>query len=47
MEVTEEDKSPCGAFRKSVNYNTILFQLDRCWGIRGKLREEIKFKYDI
>ena len=46
-----EGKFPCAVYRKNVSRNSILYQFykcqvyKRCSGIRGKLKEDSKFKY--
>ena len=48
--LTIEGKYPCATCRKSVSNKFILCQFCRCWvhetcsGIRGKLKEDSKFK---
>ena len=48
--VIMEGKFPCAVCRKGVVINSILCQFCRCWvhkgcsGIRGKLKEDSKFK---
>ena len=45
-----EGKFPCATCRKRVGINSVLCQFSRCWvhercsGIRGKLKEDGKFK---
>ena len=48
--VTIEDKLPYAVCRKGADSNSLLCQFSRCWvhkrcrGIRGKLKEDGKFK---
>ena len=48
--VTIEDKLLCVVCRKGESINSILWQFCRCWlqkrcsGIKGKLKEDSKFK---
>ena len=49
--ITEKSKFPCAVCRKGVENNSILCLFCRCWehkrcsGIRGKLKEDRKFKW--